>query len=350
MQIDAHYCLIKVLAQESGFSPDDAQIISYASQYTDDAVEHLPLRVKNLPAVLNFKKRIKGEYFDPICTAHRGIQYISGLNKDVQKKVYIPFHFLPPLKYEQGVCYNYCCVPNGSLNRILIKQAIDKLKISQNEKRTLALIQLGIALHTYADSWTHQFFSGRQSARDNDIERIHIFKKDAYEPLPFLDQIKLNIIPAIGHAEALNFPDQSHLKWKFEHDSSGIQYTRDNTAIFLEAANNIFNILCEGNNKSCNWNILVNKINECFSVPSDSIKDKFQKYRELFPEIIFDYDEHDWRNQALKGESFEWINFEKADYKTQTYEFNGDIKWFYFHIAAYEQRLFAKHNIRGNLL
>ncbi len=350
MQIDAHYCLIKALSQESGFSADDAQIISYASQYTDDAVEHLPLRIKNLPAGLNFKKRIKGEYFDPICTAHRGIQYISGLNKDVQRKVYIPFHFLPPVRHEKNGCYNYRCAPNGDLNRVLIKQAMDEINTTQNGQRTMALIKLGIALHTYADSWSHQCFSGRRSSKDNDIERIYIFKEDDYEPLPFFDQLKLNIIPDIGHAEALNFPDQSHLRWKFEHDSSGIQYTRDNTAIFLEAASNIFNVLCEGNNKSCNWKGLVNKIKDCFSVPSDSIKDKFQKYKELFPEIIFDYNEYDWRNQALKGESFEWINFEEADYKSQIYEFNGDMKWFYFHMAAYEQRLFAKHNIRYDLL
>lgn len=64
MQKDFHYCLIKVLTQKSGFSEEDAQTIAYASQYTDDAVEHLPIQVKNLPD-LGFKKRINGEYFDP---------------------------------------------------------------------------------------------------------------------------------------------------------------------------------------------------------------------------------------------------------------------------------------------
>ncbi|MBW1790122.1 MAG: hypothetical protein JRK53_26490 [Deltaproteobacteria bacterium] len=127
-------------------------------------------------------------------------------------------------------------------------------------------------------------------------------------------------------------------------------HTRENTAIFLEASRTIFNALCEANEQPGNWKSLVNKIKQCFSVPSDSIKDKFEKYCELFPEIIFDYHEDDWRNQALKGESFDWINFEEDDYKTQTYEFKGDIKWFCFHIAAYDQRLFAGKNIREDLL
>lgn len=349
MQKDIHFCLIKVLSQESGFSPDDAQIIAYASQYTDDAVEHLPLRVKNLPD-LNFKKRVKGEYFDPICTAHRGIQYITGLFKDVQRKVYIPFHFLPSSKYEGKGRYDYCCVPDGSLPRLLIQGAVEQIKLAQKKKRPQALIQLGIALHTYADNWSHQRFSGRRSARDNDVERIHLFQHDDYEPLPFLDQLKLNIIPDVGHAEALHFPDQSHLKWKYEHDASGLEYTRDNTAIFLEAAHTIFNVLCEANGKPGNWKSLVNKIKECLSVPSDSMKDKFQKYCGLFPEITFDYHEDDWRNQALKGESFDWNNFEEDDYKSQAYKFNGDMKWFYFHIAAYKQRIFVLKNIREDLL
>jgi hypothetical protein len=349
MQKDFHYCLIKVLAQYSGFSADDSQVVAYASQYTDDAVEYLPLHVKNLPD-LNFKKRVNGEYFDPICTAHRGIQYITGLFKDVQRKVYIPFHFLPSLQYAGEGRYNYCCAPDGNLARLLIQQAADKMKKAKGRRRTRVLIELGLALHTYADNWSHQRFSGRRSARDNDVERIHLLKDGDYEPLPFFDQLKLNIIPDVGHAEALYFPDQSHLQWKYEHDASGFEYLRDNTSILLEAARTIFAHLCAITEKSGNWKSLVNKIKECFTVPSDSIKKKFQKYRELFQDVGFDYDEDTWRNQALKGESFDWINFEKEDYANQTYEFNGDMKWFYFHMAAYEQRRFAIQNIREDLL
>lgn len=354
MKKDIHYCLIKILAQKASFSSDNAQIIAYASQYTDDAVEYKQLKIKGLPSSLVFKDRIKGEKFDPICTAHRGIQYATGLNKDVQRKVYIPFHFLPSLQYVKKGNYNYCCVPDGAIARLLIERAVVNIKKSRskNKKEEIiqALIQLGIALHTYADNWSHQRFSGRHSAKDNDLERIHIFDEGCYKPLPLFNQLKLNIFPDIGHAEAFDLPDQSHLKWKYEHDSTGIEYTRDNTAIFLEAAHAIFSILCKINDVPCNWKGLVNKIKEGFSVPSDSIKTKFQKYNELFPEINLDYHEDDWRNQALKGESFEWLHFEEDDYKNQCYEFNGDMKWFYFHMAAYEQRLFALKSIRSDLL
>ena len=349
MQKDAHYYLIKVLAQQSGFSPHDAQIIAYSSQYTDDAVEHLPLRIKNLPH-LDFKERIEGEFFDPICTAHRGIQYITGMFKDIQRKVYIPFHFLPSLTYEGKGRYNYCCAPDGRLAQRLIQKAVDNINNTKKERKTQSLIQLGLALHTYADNWSHQRFSGRRSAKDNDIEQIHLFKDGDYEPLTFLDQFKLNIIPDVGHAEALHFPDLSHLKWKYEHQASDVAYPRDNTAIFLEAARAIFDVLCTANAQPGNWESLVDNIRACFSVPSDSLKVKFQEFRKRFPEIEFDYHEDTWRNQALKGESFEWISFEEDDYKSQTYEFNGDMKWFFFHKAAHEQRVFALKNIRRDLL
>lgn len=49
MQKDFHYCLIKVLAKNSGFSEDDAQIIAYSSQYTDDSVQNKEHAKRLLP-------------------------------------------------------------------------------------------------------------------------------------------------------------------------------------------------------------------------------------------------------------------------------------------------------------
>ncbi|MBS4068024.1 MAG: hypothetical protein KGZ62_05450 [Sulfurimonas sp.] len=352
MQKDFHYCLIKVLAKNSGFSEDDAQIIAYSSQYTDDSVEHMPFRIKNIPNALNYSRINRGQdLFDPICTAHKGIQFLSGIVKKVQMDVYIAFHFCPPLPYGGHGPYNYCCTPDGMLARLLVKNSIKEIIDAQNnDQRTQALIKLGIALHTYADNWSHQRFSGRHSAKDNDIERIAILKDGCYEAIPYFTQLKLNATPDIGHGEASHFPDYSHCKWKYEHDSSGISYSIDNTSNFLEAACSIYKILCDGNNKLNDWKKISNKIEECLSVPSDSLKEKFNKYQLTFPDIQFNYHENDWRQQALKGESFEWINFDDSDYISQTYDFNGDLKWFYFHIAAYDQRIFVQSNIRKDLI
>jgi len=354
MQKDFHYCVIKVLAMESGFSEEDAQMIAYASQYTDDAVEHFPLIIRDIPTDLNFC-RINDDLFDPICTAHEGIQYLSSLIKKVQIEVYIAFHFCPALPYDGHGSYSYRCTPNGLIARHLIKKAMENIESARNaqnnDQNTKSLIQLGIALHTYADNWAHQKFSGRHSTRDNDIERIALFKEGHYEPIPFFDQITSGVSPDIGHAEASHFPDQSHLKWKYEHDSSGITYSRDNTSNFLEAACFIYDVLCTANNKLNDWKKISNNIKDCLSVPSDSIKEKFAKYQATFPQnrYNFNYNKDEWRQQSLRGESFEWINFDEGDYQEHIYDYNGDLKWFYFHMAAYEQRLFVKNNIRADL-
>ncbi len=347
MQKDFHYCAIKVLAEKAGFRSNEAQIIAYASQYTDDAVAHKKLKIKNVPAIKY--PRLKGEHFDPICTAHRGMQFLTGLRKDVQRKVYIPFHFLPSDEYGGKGRYNYRTVPDGNFARKIVKNAIKELNKNEGE-RDQKLIKLGIALHTYADTWSHQRFSGRHSAKDNDIERIHIFEDDRWESLSYLDQLKLNIIPDVGHAEALFYPDQAHLKWKYEHDYSGVEISRDNTNIFIDAAYSIFTLLCEANKMASNWKKYVSRLVECLSTPTDSIKKKFHAYKSVFPEIDFNYNNEEWKKQALKGDSYDWLDFEEDDYGTQEYVYNNDLKWFYFHIEALEQRKFVNKRIRGDLL
>ena len=39
MQTDFHFYCVAVLARAAGFSPDDALVLAYASQYVDDATE-----------------------------------------------------------------------------------------------------------------------------------------------------------------------------------------------------------------------------------------------------------------------------------------------------------------------
>ena len=47
MQIDFHYCTIRVLAEKAGFSHEEAQTIAIASQYIDDATLYRPIRLQS---------------------------------------------------------------------------------------------------------------------------------------------------------------------------------------------------------------------------------------------------------------------------------------------------------------
>lgn len=159
-----------------------------------------------------------------------------------------------------------------------------------------------------------------------------------------------NMLPSLGHAEAFSFPDYSHLTWKYKHDASGIQFSRNNVEIFLEAAEHIFDFLCSATGKAGNWKSLVKKISTCFLVPTDELKRKYAKYAENFSEIRFEYDEKEWRRLACQGGSHGFRDLIEEDYQNQTYNFIGDKKWFYFHEAAYHQRNYVLAQIKNDLL
>ena len=97
MDKDMHYCAVKVLAQAAGFTPDESQVIAYASQYVDDAVEHKAMRInfqEKVPDFIARYPRYNDNWFDPVCTAHRGIGLVSVvLNPEIQRKVLALYYF-----------------------------------------------------------------------------------------------------------------------------------------------------------------------------------------------------------------------------------------------------------------
>ncbi len=342
MQIDFHYNTIRVLMEKTGFSPEDAQIIAYASQYIDDAVDHKIMKVNGHLEILS--RRFSGKTFNPVCTAHRGVQFVQGFKEDVQNKIYIPFHFLPDLELIKTKKDSYIVTPNGKLARKLVYLAKTELSKSTGEQRVMNLIRLGISLHVYADTWAHQNFSGRHKPTENDIDNIEIFKEGKWEKISRFSQLEYNTLPDIGHAEAASFPDQSYLKWKYKKLSTGKIHERDNTQLFIEAAKNIFNLFT-GIQSDINWNDIKVKLHECFSFNADSVNDKFKKFQTVFPEIGFFYDETQWREEALQvADSSKLIKILKEE--NQSYILGSDKKWFYFHLAALEQREYILNLIK----
>jgi len=334
VQIDFHYNTIRVLIEKAGFSSEEAQIIAYASQFVDDAVNHEEMNINGKLDILH--KRFTKKTFNPVCTAHKGLQLLKGFKKDVQNKIYIPFHFLPDLELIKNENDSFIVEPNGKLAKKIVLNAKTELSKTTGEERIMNLIRLGIALHTYSDTWTHQDFSGRHSSNENDIDDIEILKNNNWEKLSFINRLEYNALPDIGHAEAENLPDLSHLKWRYRKISTNKITERNNTEIFLDAAENIFNIF-NGLNKQTNLKDIKEKLSECFSFEANSVDNKFKKFQKIFPEIGFYYDVKQWHNEALNVvEPKNIITKIKKD--KPNYVLGSDKKWFYFHLAALEQR------------
>ncbi|MFW6238446.1 MAG: DUF6765 family protein, partial [Halanaerobiales bacterium] len=94
-------------------------------------------------------------------------------------------------------------------------------------------VRLGVALHAYADSFSHQGFSGILS-RVNDIDNVRLYSMDAYLDSKFrgvsrlnmvldgrgFDEVADRVIPAYGHAQAFSYPDLSWAEWGYNYDIS----------------------------------------------------------------------------------------------------------------------------------
>ena len=341
MNTHFHYYCIRVLAETAGFSPDDAEVIAYASQYVDDATENKPIRVANAPPEAD-DQHIAG-LFDPVRTAHIGLGYN---NKDIERKIYIAFHFLPGAAYGGGA-YDYRVVPDGAFAQALLDEALQALKDAPapGVDRTRALIKTGIALHTYADTWAHQRFSGRHNAGDNDIKNRERYEHGAWNDLNIFESGVLNFAPDVGHAEAGTMPDASYLRWRYTRASGGAPIDRDNTNEFTTAASTILEKLCGVTGK--NGTPLPPAVHACLAQHADS----HALWSAHFPGVFNGpYDHHAWRSAALANGTVRWDKFDSADeFLAQSYTYNGDPKWFIFHAEAGKQRDFVLRRIRWDL-
>jgi len=187
MEKDFHYFLIYSLARMTAY--DKADIIAYASQFVDDNNEGW-FSIDGEEEAFPEKIPANGGNYYPIMT-----QSLSpkSLNTYVQKYVYVPFHFLPgdnSLKINGG-SNPLSTTPNSKNAQALLSAAL-----KSNEP--LSPYRIGIALHTFADTWSHQNFSGIQESWNSIYPWYNVFK---------------SLAPNIGHAEAGHAPDVISDRW-----------------------------------------------------------------------------------------------------------------------------------------
>ncbi len=204
MNAEFHYYSIYALALEAGFPESDANLLAGSSQYVDNAM-------------LPFVVQADGERIELIVT-----QNYLFWNDEVRRGIYLPFHFIPgnegmpsPNRLD-GAGNRFNVVPNG----ILVRQNLIAALLSRN------LYRIGIALHSFADSWAHQNFSG------------------LVEDWNDLGQSGGSLgLPAAGHLHAFSSPDQIGKIWN-DPRLDARQCRIDNNARFIEAAGKIYRYLC----------------------------------------------------------------------------------------------------------
>jgi len=339
MQKDFHYYALYYLSLCAGIEPDAAYKIAYSSQYVDNSTE--------FEKILLLDKKGKEGFIDPVRTAHNRLESFW---KDVWEKIYYPFHFVPGHKKEnqteKSIDEKYI-TKEGKSNEIAteyLKRAIE----TKNPYR------IGIALHPYADTYSHQNFSGRWSGV-NDVEKMQVYVGNLRR-----NKMKLNLwlffakiirkpIPEIGHGEALMTPDITNYTWVyFNYKNEYVPAANDER--FMSYAENVYNDFLptipselRKNNPEEFENI---KKKIWLGIKRNKRKCKYWKKlisEKLGTKKIRKYNKLEWRKEALKGK----IRWDKRKHLSQKkFAFVPKDKfiesnWLNFHRAALGHRQVA---------
>jgi len=330
MQLDYHYYAIFQLSKLSGFNTGDSEIIAFASQYVDDSTESEPI------------EPFPDQHFDTIRTAHYNL---GAFDWGVQKKIYMPFHFLPTtIRWSSPGNFSYCTKQAQEDNDALLSNMLIDDALRETNRR-FRLIRLGAAIHTIADTFAHFGFSGRHHD-ENNVGKIWYAKRDGgWKLKPFESYIADMFVPRIGHVEASSFPDYPYLKWRYTN-GDGSRTTRDNLTFSLNGVNYIYKKLRAATTPAAPSAELAQDHPEDYR----EIKSLLQQRGDLENRIrgwknyanAPEYNKTKWRKAALIGD-VEWDDMSPSERKIHTRRLKGkanfdNSKWAYFHRAALKQR------------
>ena len=200
LNIEFHYYMTYLIAARAGFSTEDARILAYSSQYIDDNDIIYKISQKSSETFSNY------------------ISQTKNITKPKRKlfRIYPIFHFIPgdpdadSARRKDGKLHLLNTTPDSKNARQIFRLALK----SDN------LYQIGLAVHSFADTFAHQNFVGY-------YDEFNIVKDIQKK----LNSIINNSPYEIGHAAARHRPDIPNLIWEDGRlcDSNSL---RDNKKIF----------------------------------------------------------------------------------------------------------------------
>lgn len=277
MDISFHYFAVKTLALEAGFPEAEAQRIAVFSQFIDDFHSPVDLRCGNVPRHIRKARQLdlykaggnplEGN-FDPVSTGFGGLtDYGALLLPRTQRFTVAPFHFLPASPRAAGP--DVRTVParlgDGSTASALLLDARARLLGGASPRRA-ALMRVGMGLHSFADTYAHQLFSGWNSwVNDVRLERVTDETEGRDVTALVLGERERaaaqcaafgrgagdwrGALPRIGHMWAGHAPDRSWLSFRLRYRAQegdadhSLSSSRSNAALFTEAAAQILDYL-----------------------------------------------------------------------------------------------------------
>lgn len=225
MQLDMHYYGTYAVARSAGIKAGTAREIALAAQYVDDSSE-ISAEIAD------------GAYIHVDATAHHPSELQPNTNRYDQRKVWVPFHFLPGNQgndlHERLVCKK---------DSAIAREMVDNALTHSNE--IYGSLLMGITAHVYADTFSHYGFSGISSP-------MNYVEAETIKPIVKTEEIlqyvtgKLNSfieqraadaanLLGLGHGGVATCPDRPYLTWSFTYSDGRSSGERRNHETFLEA-------------------------------------------------------------------------------------------------------------------
>lgn len=269
MNISFHYFAVKTLARKAGFDESSAQQIAVFSQFIDDYNAYVYRRYSNIPywAKLSPYDMYISSWttpfnFNPVTTGFWDwVDLVTLVTPRSQKFTVSPFHFIPSTQH--SITENDNRTFPATLNDGTIIS--DQLNIARSEfinaaaetDRMNALMLIGSRLHTFADTYAHQLFSGFNE-KCNNVTLVQVINNmtgedetDKYNNivLRFLQKMQ-DILkghqPAIGHMMIEHIPDYPWISFTMNYplpDGGTGTHTRSNTSEFVRASKELMDYL-----------------------------------------------------------------------------------------------------------
>jgi hypothetical protein len=306
MDINYHYFAVKAIACKSGFAKDEAQMIATYSQFVDDFDLYIYIWLDEVPEYARYlaKKVIRGYFFNPVTTGFDGLKQVLLVKEKNQNWILTPYHFIPERRIKQLLnrC-DWCVTParmdTPSLITEMLKKAKETLITDKQSDRKVHLMRIGMLLHTFADTYAHQNFSGYWGWENHSyIEKVidNIDNKDitsSYNPGRYKE------LPSIGHTNVSHAPDDSNVTFDireklYEEDKKySLYYSRSNTVEYLTASREIMNFL-----RSClklppieerEWNEFSKLLSKGFLTAQKDVTRLKEHWESIFPTMSFHY-------------------------------------------------------------
>lgn len=237
MQIDMHYYGIYCLARSAGLTFEAARVIANSAQFVDDNAQQSNIELCDASSC------------EVTATAHHALD-LSNIDKDDQRQVWVPFHFLPGNEGDEFTARLVCRKDS------VIAQEMCQNHLKQSDKPYF-LSLVGIMAHVYGDTFAHYGFSGVSSRKnklindsfefqknlDRDIKNYILHKQRLFGFEYILENIKSNFAKSVsgvlGHGAAVTFPDRPYLEWRFDYEDGTDSDWRNNIETFLEFSEKI---------------------------------------------------------------------------------------------------------------